>query len=69
MGTSAWISRICFALTTGIGTATAAGAIPPKYAVWCLVATSMIQAFQHPVQQSTEDNRAAASAVEASKTV
>ena len=63
MVTSAWISRICFAITTGIGTATALGAIPPRYAVWCVIATAMIQAFQHPVQQSTNDNRVASSAV------
>ena len=65
MTASAWMSRICFAITTGIGTATAAGAIPPKYAVWCLVATAMIQAFQHPINQSTNDNKAASAAVEA----
>lgn len=65
MTNASWVGRICAAITAGLGIATAAGVIPPKYAWIPLVVSGMVQAFQHPVMQSTNDNKAASEAVAA----
>lgn len=64
---SSFLSRLTAALTVGIGGAMATGVLNPKTAAYIALGAAMLQAFQHPVQQSSTDNAVASSAVAQNK--
>jgi hypothetical protein len=61
--TSALLSRIVASLAVALGVAVQQNLIPPKYAGLGVIALAGLQAFLHPVTQSSSDNTAAAVAV------
>lgn len=61
--TSAILSRIVASLAVALGVAVQQNLIPPKYAGLGVITLAGLQAFLHPVLQSTSDNTAAAVAV------
>ena len=64
---SSFFSRLTAAVTVGIGGAMSMGVLNPKTAAWIALGAGVLQAFQHPVTQSTSDNAVAASAITANK--
>lgn len=67
--TSAVLGRLNIAAIAALSSATAAGAIPPKYTLAAVVLMAVLQSFLHPIQQSTSDNQAAAIAVDINQQV
>lgn len=68
MTNSSWPSRVIVAVTAGLGTAMTSGALNPKIAAYALIVLAFLQSLQHPVTNSTSDNKVAEEAVKANVT-